>query len=75
MDSFPVICAAVISSMHKGAQSLSMAFSLFSAVSSGAYFTASFRMASRFSSSLSRTRILPNTITLLKYVVYASGTT
>ena len=47
----------------------------FWAESSGAYLSASFSTAVRFSCSSSMIRIVPNTITLRKYVVYSSGTT
>ncbi len=58
------MCAIVISNMHSGVQSLSIIWLRCSAGSSGAYLTASFSMAVRFSAASSKIRIVPNAITL-----------
>ena len=52
--------------MHRGAHSRSMAPSRFSLLSAGAYFTASFSMAARFSPSSSKIRTVPKAMTLRK---------
>ena len=75
VPTFPVIYSTDSSIMHKGFHSLAISCFLFSMLSVGRYLIANFSIASLISFSSSNMRILPNIITLLKYVVYSSGTT